>query len=42
MIELTYDYCLLYIDGNDKRFGVVGLQIDDILIIADDMFAGYR
>ena len=39
MMESTYDSCLLYTDGNDKGFGVVGLQTDDTLILADDIFA---
>ena len=39
MMESTYDSCLLYTDGNDKGFGVVGLQTDDTLILANDIFA---
>lgn len=39
MMESTYDSCLLYTDGNDKGFGVVGLQTDDTLILADNIFA---
>ena len=37
MTESTYDPCLLY--ANDTGFGVVGLQIDDTFILADDIFA---
>ena len=25
MMEFTYDFCLLYTNGNDKNFEVVGL-----------------
>lgn len=39
MMESTYDSCLLYMVGSNKGFGVVGLQIDDTLILADDIFA---
>ena len=39
MMESTYDSCLLYTDGNDKGFGVVGLQTYDTLILANDIFA---
>ena len=35
--ESTYDPCLLYSSG---LFGVVGMQMDDILILADNNFAG--
>lgn len=37
MAQSTYDACLLY--KNSNGFGVVGLQIDDTLILADDTFA---
>jgi hypothetical protein len=37
MIESTFDPCLLY--STNQNFGVVGLQTDDTLIIADDDFA---
>lgn len=39
MSESTYDSCLLWANGSDTGFGVVGLQIDDTLILADDIFA---
>jgi hypothetical protein len=38
MTESTYDPCLLYSTIHSK-FGVVGLQTDDTLILADDEFA---
>jgi len=34
--QSTYDPCLLY---STKPFGVVGLQTDDILVLADPQFA---
>ena len=37
MQQSTYDPCLLYI--NKKGFGVVGLQIDDTLILKNEIFA---
>jgi hypothetical protein len=37
MKESTYDSCLLY--TNKNGFGVVGLQNDDTLILADKSFA---
>ena len=37
MQQSTYDSCLLY--TNKKGFGVVGLQIDDTLILRDKTFA---
>jgi hypothetical protein len=36
MDQSTYDPCLLY---SDKPFGIVGLQTDDTLFLADDTFA---
>ena len=36
MIEFTYDFCLLYRHGS---FGIVKLQIDDTLMLADEAFA---
>jgi hypothetical protein len=36
MEQSTYDPCLLY---NTKPFGVVGLQTDDTLFVADAQFA---
>ena len=36
MIESTYDFCLLYRHG---FFGIVGLQTDDTLMLADEAFA---
>ena len=37
MMQSTYDAYLLYMNSNG--FGVVGLQIDDTLILADDTSA---
>jgi hypothetical protein len=37
MKESTYDSCLLY--TNEDGFGVVGLQTDDTLFLADKSFA---
>jgi hypothetical protein len=34
--QLTYDPCLLY---SNKPFGIVGLQTDDTLFLADKTFA---
>ncbi len=42
MMESTYDSCLLYTDGSNKGFGVVGLQTDNILILANDIFAAVK
>ena len=39
MSESTYDSCLLWANSSTTGFGVVGLQIDDTLILADDIFA---
>ena len=36
MKESTYDFCLLY---NHQSFGIVKMQIDDILLLATDDFA---
>ena len=33
--ESTYNLCLLYASGSDTGFGVIGLQIDETLILAD-------
>ena len=38
MMESTYDSCLLYTNSNNKSFGVVDLQTDNILILANDIF----
>lgn len=38
MIELTYNSYLFYTNGNDKNFRVVDLQIDNILILANNIF----
>lgn len=35
----TYDIYLFYIDGNDKNFGVISLQTENIFILANDIFA---
>jgi hypothetical protein len=37
MKESTYDSCLLY--TNENGFGVVGLQTDDTLVLANKSFA---
>lgn len=38
--QSTYDSCLLYANGTKNTgFGVIGLQIDDTLILADEIFA---
>ena len=37
--QSSYDPCLLFTHGNDKAFGIVGLQTDDTLFLADDTFA---
>lgn len=42
MIEFTYDFCLLYTDGNNKSFGIVGLPTDDTLILANNIFAAAK
>ncbi len=45
MIESTFDSCLLHINQIEfiefirKNFGIVRLQTDDTLILADDEFA---
>ena len=39
MQQSTYDSCLLYINKEGKGFEVVGLQIDDTLILGDEIFA---
>jgi hypothetical protein len=36
MTQSTYDLCLLY---SNKPFGIVGLQTDDTLFLADKTFA---
>ena len=38
MNQSTYDPCLLY-RNNDVHFGVVGLQTDDTLLLANEAFA---
>ena len=38
MTESTYDPCLLY-KTNSSEFGIVGMQTDDTLILANDIFA---
>ena len=37
MSPLTYDLCLLW--TNDNGCGIVGLQTDDTLFVADEAFA---
>ena len=39
MQQSTYDPCLLYINQKGKGFEVVGLQIDDTLILKNETFA---
>ena len=39
MTQSTYDPCLLYANSNSSGFGVVGLQTDDTLFLADKTFA---
>ena len=39
MSQSTYDPCLLY-SSIESRFGLVGLQTDDTLFLADTEFAG--
>jgi hypothetical protein len=35
----TYDPCLLHCSNPDRGFGIVGMQTDDTLIVADSAFA---
>jgi hypothetical protein len=35
----TYDPCLLHCSDSKQGFGIVGMQTDDTLIVADDTFA---
>lgn len=37
--QLLYNLCLLYTYGNDNAFGIVGLQTDNTLFLANDKFA---
>ena len=39
MQQFTYDPCLLYISNKSKSFEIVELQIDDILIFENEIFA---
>lgn len=39
IMEFTYDFCLRYTNDDDKGFGIVNLQTDDILIRANNIFA---
>ena len=39
MTKSTYYPCLLYTDNNSCGFGIVGLQTDDTLFLADKTFA---
>ena len=40
MKQSTYDPCLLFANkGSDNGFGIVGLQTDDTLFLADEIFA---
>lgn len=42
IIEFTYDFCLFYINGNDISFKVVGLQTDNTLTLADNIFVATK
>lgn len=42
IIESTYNFCLLYTDGSSKGFEVVDLQINNILILAGNIFAAAK
>lgn len=37
--QSSYDLCLLYTHGNNNAFGIVDLQTDDTLFLADSTFA---
>lgn len=40
MTQSTYDLCLLFTkNSSNSRFVIVGLQIDNILSLADKIFA---
>ncbi len=39
MTQSTYNLCLMYTDNNSCVFGIVGLQTDDTLFLADKTFA---
>lgn len=38
-MKSMYNFCLLYIDSNNKGFEIESLQTDNILILANDIFA---
>ena len=38
MTQSTYDPCLLYTDNNSCGFGIVGVQTDHTLFLADKRF----
>ena len=42
MQQFTYDSCLLYISNKSKGFEIVELQIDDILIFGNKIFANFE
>ena len=42
MQQFTYDPCLLYISNKNKDFEIVELQIDDILIFENEIFANFE
>lgn len=39
MMQSTYDPCLLYTSDNSNGFGIIGMQTDNTLILADEAFA---
>ena len=39
IIKSTYDFCLFYINSNNKGFGKISLEINNILILANNIFA---
>lgn len=41
-MKSTQDFCHFHTDGNDKNFGVVGLQIDNIFILINNIIAAAK
>lgn len=39
MMDSIYNFCLLYTDGSQKNFGMVGLQTDNSFLLANNIFA---